>query len=268
MPTAASNPEEPYISLVVATRNDDHGGNLLGRTQIFLHGWLTQAKRYNIASELIFVEWNPPADRPPLLEALRWPADFGPCSVRFIEVPTGIHGRYRHGNGLPLYQMIGKNVGIRRARGRFVLATNIDIVFSNELIEFIASGQLQTNCMYRVDRHDIEAAIPVWAPLETQLKYCEEHQLRVHAKWGSCAVDPQGQPTASTEDIVDGSSVRLGTGWHVREGDAASGFYRWGMARAQVHIDPPAGAAPGEDAAVEIDIEPNPYLPSIPLRLQ
>ena len=64
-------PSEPYLSLVVATRNDDHGGNLMGRTQIFLDGWLTQARRYNIPSELIFVEWNPPADRPPLAEALR-----------------------------------------------------------------------------------------------------------------------------------------------------------------------------------------------------
>ena len=80
-------PSEPYLSLVVATRNDDHGGNLMGRTQIFLDGWLTQARRYNIPSELIFVEWNPPADRPPLAEALKWPADLSPCTVRFIQVP-------------------------------------------------------------------------------------------------------------------------------------------------------------------------------------
>ena len=53
-----TNSTEPYLSLVVATRNYDHGGNLLGRTQMFLDGWLTQARRYNIPSELIFVEWN------------------------------------------------------------------------------------------------------------------------------------------------------------------------------------------------------------------
>ena len=43
---------EPYLSLVVAARNDDHGGNLLGRMQIFVDGWLAQARRYQIPSEL------------------------------------------------------------------------------------------------------------------------------------------------------------------------------------------------------------------------
>ena len=48
-------------------------------------------------------------------------------------MPSELHARYPHGDALPLYQMIAKNVGIRRARGQFVLATNIDILFSNEL---------------------------------------------------------------------------------------------------------------------------------------
>src|SRR5215472_11823915 len=120
---------QPYLSLVVTGRNDDHGGNLLGRMQAFVNGWLNQARAHGLDSELIIVEWNPPPDRPRLAEALRWPEDFGPCVVRIIEVPAELHARYPHGNVLPLYQMIGKNVGIRRARGRFVLATNIDILF-------------------------------------------------------------------------------------------------------------------------------------------
>ena len=57
---------QPYLSLVVTARNDDHGGNLLGRMQTFLNNWLNQARRFGIPSELIIVEWNPPADRPPL----------------------------------------------------------------------------------------------------------------------------------------------------------------------------------------------------------
>ena len=68
---------------------------------------------------------NPPADKPPLVEALQWPADLGPCVVRVITVPHEIHARMAHSDALPLFQMIAKNVGIRRARGKFVLATNI-----------------------------------------------------------------------------------------------------------------------------------------------
>ena len=31
--------QAPYISVVATSRNDDHGGNLLGRTQIFETVW-------------------------------------------------------------------------------------------------------------------------------------------------------------------------------------------------------------------------------------
>src|SRR5262249_5366379 len=127
---------EPYLSLVVTARNDDHGGNLLDRMQAFVNGWIGQARLHRIPSGLIVVEWNPPLERPRLAEALRGPADFGPCRVRFIEVPPELHARFHHAEALPLYQMLGKNVGIRRARGRFVLVTNIDILFSSELAAF------------------------------------------------------------------------------------------------------------------------------------
>ena len=50
--------------------------------------------------------------------------------------------------------MIGKNVGIRRARGQFVLATNIDILFSDELAKYLAARRLEPGRMYRIDRHD------------------------------------------------------------------------------------------------------------------
>ena len=67
--------------------------------------------------------------------------------VRFIEVPPEMHARYDHGKALPLYQMIAKNVGIRRARGRFVLATNIDILISSELAAFMGgANSMATAC--------------------------------------------------------------------------------------------------------------------------
>src|SRR5689334_23000094 len=118
-PLEPEAPSTPYLSLVVAARNDDHGGNLLGRMQAFVNGWIGLSKRHGLSSELIVVEWNAPADRPPLAQALNWPDDLAPCTVRFIDVPPAIHRRYRHADCLALYQMIAKNVGIRRARGRF-----------------------------------------------------------------------------------------------------------------------------------------------------
>ena len=219
---------EPYLSLVVAARNDDHGGNLLGRMQIFLDGWLTQARRYSIPSELIVVEWNPPAERPPLAEALRWPADFGPCTVRFIEVSGEVHGRYRHGAGLPLYQMIAKNAGIRRARGKFILATNIDILFSNELAAFLGTQTLQANRTYRVDRYDAMGDVPPDVPLDEQLAYCSTHLLRVNRRDGTFDVAPDGGPALRRRrHRVDG----IGNSCWATAGSPRNVWVRWMLFR-------------------------------------
>ena len=183
------NDARPYISVVVTARNDDHGGNLLQRMQIFVGGWIAQSRRHNLPSELIIVEWNPPPDRPRLAEALTWHDDLGPCQVRFIEVPSELHNRYTHAGALPLYQMIAKNVGIRRARGEFVLATNIDILFSDELVSFLATRALDPGRMYRVNRYDAMADVPQQATLDEQLEYCRTHLLRVNSLTGTEAVN-------------------------------------------------------------------------------
>src|SRR5262249_27261374 len=107
-------------------------------------------------------------------QALRWPTDTAPCQVRIIEVPPALHARLKHAEVLPLFQMIGKNVGVRRARAPFVLCTNIDILFSDALMQFLVSGQLRPGCMYRIDRHDVETDVPVDAPVDAQLRYCEQ----------------------------------------------------------------------------------------------
>jgi len=105
------------LSIVAATRNDDHGGGLARRMQICFAGILAQADRHRVPTELVIVEWNPPPDRPRLAEALRWPRANRFCTVRILEVSSEIHRRYRLAEHLPLYQMIAKNAGIRRARG-------------------------------------------------------------------------------------------------------------------------------------------------------
>ncbi len=175
-----TNPEL-LLSVVVVSRNDDHGINLMHRMQLFVTGWLEQAKRHNLNSELVIVEWNPLPNRPRLAQALKWPKDTVPCAIRIIEVSPEIHQRYRYADKLPVFQMIGKNVGIRRARGRFILATNVDILFSDEIIDFLASGKLTSGHMYRVDRYDVPTDIPALS-FDDQLNYCKEHIIRINSR--------------------------------------------------------------------------------------
>ncbi|HYL74402.1 MAG TPA: hypothetical protein VEU96_09355 [Bryobacteraceae bacterium] len=246
---------EPYLSLVVTARNDDHGGNLLGRMQAFVNGWIGQARRHRIPSEIVIVEWNPPADRPRLAEVLQWPQDFGPCWVRFVEVPAELHARFRHAEALPLYQMIAKNVGIRRARGRFVLATNIDILFSSELAEYIAGQRLRCGRMYRMDRHDAMSDVPVEAPVEEQLDYCRSHLIRVNVREGTYNVAPDGRPVLAPGDIAaTDSGILFGKGWLPMERYTRQEPFRWAGQNAELLLDhPPTGAS-----ALVVELEPGP----------
>jgi hypothetical protein len=247
----------PYLSVVVTTRNDDHGGDPLKRLQAFVNCFDEQCRMTGLEAEVIVVEWNPPADRPHVSSLLRLPQPAF-CTYRFIEVPPEVHDRLRYADVLPLFQMIAKNVGIRRARGQFVLATNIDIIFSTELIAWLASRRLRPGRLYRVDRHDIQSALPLDVPLETSMSYCASHQLRLHTRNGSYPVDATGTITCLHEDIVDGCSVRLGEGWHVREG-AGPPFYRWASDRAELIVD--GAAIPGRGTVLDLDVESNPYDP-------
>lgn len=205
----------PYLSVVATSRNDDHGGSLLRRMQVFVRSFIEQCARHGLDAELILVEWNPPFLRPGLKDVLRWPAAFGPCQVRIVEVPPARHRKLRHAAVLPLFQMIAKNVGIRRARGQFVLATNIDIVFSDELMAFLAARRLETDRMYRIDRHDVMTHVPLEATVEQQIAYCETHLIRLNAREGSFRLEPDGRRAAEPDDIVaTDSGLELGAGFH------------------------------------------------------
>ena len=170
---------KPKLSIVATSRNDNHGGNLLQRMQIFVDGLIAQCKRHDLNAELILVEWNPPADQPKLHEALRWPEDPTPCQVRIIEVPPELHHRLRHSEELPLFQMIAKNVGIFRARGRFILSTNIDIIFSDGLMGFLCSDSLRKGNFYRVNRHDVSENVPQYNSFDDILDFCKNNTIRI-----------------------------------------------------------------------------------------
>lgn len=276
---------EPYLSVVATSRNDDHGGSLLRRMQTFLNAFLCQCRRHQLSAELILVEWNPPPDRPPLAESLSWPADFGSCRVRIIEVPPHIHDRYKHAASLPLYQMIAKNVAIRRARGQYILATNIDILFNDELVRFIADRQLRPNKMYRIDRYDVMPDVPVDGPVEEQLAYCRTHLLRINAREGTFPLTPDGSratpgadlelapsgaepPAAPMPEEIEPAGVQLtdisfGIGWYPAEQHFGQVF-RW--ADDDVEVAVPWAARPRQMLALEL--EPGPSAGSGPLALR
>ena len=103
-------------------------------------------------------------------------------------MPARLHDRLKYADRLPLFQMIAKNAGIRRARGQFILATNIDLIFSDELIRFISRQQLDPDQMLRVDRYDIQSGLTSQLSLEETLDYAWSHPVRSNRRSGPQAL--------------------------------------------------------------------------------
>lgn len=204
---------EPYLSVVATSRNDDHGEELLARMQIFVSALVSQSIRHTVPSELVLVEWNPPPDRPPLRDVLTWPDDRGWCPVRIITVPPALHGSFAYSDRLPLFQMIAKNAGIRRAQGQFVLATNIDILFSDPLMAFLAQRRLLRGCLYRSDRIDVDRSVSIQATIDAQLAYCRTHVLRANRPDGIRFAPLDGFPHTVEETTLVEEELRLRGGF-------------------------------------------------------
>lgn len=165
------------LSIVVALRNDDHGGSQARRvgTAAYVLGAL--AKKHGLDLEVIAVEWNPPPDRPPLKEMLAWPSN-----TRIITVPPDLHKQYKNSAVLDFYQMIAKNVGIRRAKGDWILATNPDVVFSNNLVAFLATAELDPGKMYRAFRYDLGTSRVKGSTAAEILDFCRRNTVTIHDK--------------------------------------------------------------------------------------
>ncbi|RED92301.1 hypothetical protein [Marinoscillum furvescens] len=169
---------KPYLSIVAASRNDNHGGDLNQRMEVFLRGLYHQLGRHQLATEIIIVEWNPPADKPRLSDTLPKPPQGNPVTLRIITVPKSIHEQYETGKILPLFQMTAKNVGIRRAKAPFILCTNIDLLFSDKLIDLLAKQKLQKGTYYRCNRCDIPKDINYEATIPELLKFARKNILQ------------------------------------------------------------------------------------------
>lgn len=178
------NPDTPYLSVVVASRNDGYASGMLRRIQVCVDSFVEQLERFECPSELILVDWNPPEGRG-LWDALRWPKLVRRCTVRLITVPPKLHAKLPFADRLPILIHRARNVGIRRARGEFILPTSPDILLSDELAEWFGQRQLEPGNMYRVARRDVPENVLELDSREQRLNYCRDHVHYVHDRGGS-----------------------------------------------------------------------------------
>ncbi len=143
------------LSIVLTGRNDNYGGDFNTRLiRALRFNWAALRER-GVSCEVVFVEWNPIPGRPPVCDIAR--ADL-------TEIPAGrfrgfiVDPRYQeactHNTKLAYLEFGAKNVGIRRAAGRLVVATNTDVFFSRGVVHAIGEG-LETGVIYRAPRIDL-----------------------------------------------------------------------------------------------------------------
>jgi len=174
---------KPYLSIIIASRNDDYAGGILKKMQMTLPFLIQQLNSYEISTEIILIDWNYPSDKPKIKDVLTWPNANSFCSIRVIEVSSIYHQRYEYWQDRPMHAAAAVNVGLRRARGMFCLNKVNDSFWSDELVKFISEKQLATDALYRCDRVDVAPGIlslGCFGDVSQIINYCQNHIIKTH----------------------------------------------------------------------------------------
>jgi hypothetical protein len=145
----------PYITFVTYGRNDGYTPSYVARVRRAAKCLAGQLERAGIDAEIIVADWNPPADRPHLIDILDLPSKLEHVSVRGIVVGPEHHRGYVGSQERGIHAGEAANVGIRRARGRFVTPKASDTFFSPQTIAMLTRRDLDEGSVYRIDRHDV-----------------------------------------------------------------------------------------------------------------
>lgn len=165
----------PYLSIVTTGRNDSYGGDFHGRMLRTLAFNARQFASRDVAVEFVFVEWAPPPGVPLLadlaLDALPEIADAWTAYV----VDTEYQHALATNPQVKYLEFIAKNVGIRRARGEFILSTNADVYLGRGVLDLIAARALDQGLLYRARRIDLKLGLDEssldWSVLEDERNY-------------------------------------------------------------------------------------------------
>ena len=130
---------EGVVTQVLVGRNDDYGDRPVER----LLACISWNQRW-LRCRTVFVEWNPPADRPLLSHMLAERFREIDCYV----VPNELHAAAVGPGARAFQEFHAKNVGIRRARTPWVVSMNTDILAGPDTRRSLRG-------LVRADRRDV-----------------------------------------------------------------------------------------------------------------
>lgn len=133
------------LSIVVASSNDQYGGDSIGR----LITMLTNTTASFPEAEVILVDWE--SNNGPLNKVIpKWLQD----KIIIYRIPSSLSRDYKY-----FMEYISKNVGIRRATKEWILTVNQDNLFPISMSNYLKHATLSPDAFYRVDRFDFGKTI-------------------------------------------------------------------------------------------------------------
>jgi hypothetical protein len=128
----------PYLSIVGWVRNDGYMEGYVERVQRALRLLISQLDRHKVPTEIVVVEWNPPPDRPLFVDLVGDCRGEGYVTVRFVVVDARHHRSLIGSQFKGMHVINAANVGMRRARGRFLVPKGMDTFLTDSVIAQIA----------------------------------------------------------------------------------------------------------------------------------
>lgn len=145
---------ELYLSIVVVGRHDGFAKGFEKRAQIFLDALANQTQKVPLASyEIVFVDYATPSEATSLSEVFTVHPSIRD-KIKFVNVPAKSHVQLcrKLNTSISFLEYIAKNIGIRRAKGRYILTTNPDILFSTDFFDQIEAEEFNDGVLYRASR--------------------------------------------------------------------------------------------------------------------
>jgi hypothetical protein len=154
---------EPFISIITYGRNDGYAPSYAKKVSRATSMLAGQLERAGVDAEILFSEWNPPADQPKLLDLFETPGQTRHVTIKGFVVGGQHHMGFAGAGERGFQGAEAANTGIRRARGRFGLTKSSDTFYSQALIDRLAKHDLDSGTVYRANRHDISVGDEVWS---------------------------------------------------------------------------------------------------------
>ena len=184
------------LSAVVVTRNDNYGGNLNDRATYCLNSLI------DTFDEVILVDWNSPNSRPQLWD-IDTKIDFRGNLKHIVitpEVASMLTNNDPHAQ--VCNEVLGRNIGIRRATGDYIVSTNIDVIAPRrDQLEQAIQNEMNDNTFYTISRRHVE-----WKDIEEfhggERKYKDWKALRDHLIENS-------EERTREESVVEGDNYSI-----------------------------------------------------------